>query len=295
MLSRIATILTRACVLWTLVSGAAHLQPEPSSPPAVPYIAPAHTKPRGEPRYLPSQIIAHRGAAKKGTKENSLKAIAGTAERGYGWVEVDIRATADGKLIAYHDAYLGRRIKGNGAVIDLTYAQLQQLAHEQNVDVPGIEQVLAAARGPGGLVLDIKSGGVAKELARTLKQYFALNPEREGKVLLMSFNHQELLNLMHLIPNVPRAPILQGVPLNLRTTLSTLHPAYVMLHKDFLDPTTIASAQQAGCKVFAFTVNKKNELLEVSKLGLDGIITDKPERALSLRQPLKESPESPIP
>ena len=70
--------------------------------------------------------LAHRGAHGGGVTENSTAAFERAVELGYTYVETDVHATADGVLVAFHDATLDRVTDNVGAISRLTFAQVAQ-------------------------------------------------------------------------------------------------------------------------------------------------------------------------
>ncbi|MEJ2408194.1 MAG: glycerophosphodiester phosphodiesterase family protein [Novosphingobium sp.] len=71
-------------------------------------------------------VVAHR-ACWKGTSENSLDAIRACIAAGIDMVELDVRATRDGKLVLMHDATVDRMTEGTGKVSGLDWAELRKL------------------------------------------------------------------------------------------------------------------------------------------------------------------------
>src|SRR5690242_20566049 len=86
--------------------------------------------PRREPPppYAPpaALVIAHRGGAAL-WPENTLVAFRNAVALGADVLELDVRATADGRLVVVHDATVDRTTDGRGAVATLTLAEVQRL------------------------------------------------------------------------------------------------------------------------------------------------------------------------
>ena len=108
---------------------------------------------------------AHRGLA-PGQPENTLTAYNHAIDIGVAIIELDLRTTADGRIVVMHDDTVDRTTDGHGAVAALTFAQIERLdaggkagAAFAGQKVPTYEDVLdlAAAR-PVRLLLDIKDG-----------------------------------------------------------------------------------------------------------------------------------------
>src|SRR6476659_4577433 len=87
--------------------------------------------------------IGHRGAAGH-APENTLAAVRQGIELGVDFVEIDVRRTADGVLVALHDATVNRTTNGRGRVDALSLGEVPQMA-----------------RGRTGLMLELKVDGLA--------------------------------------------------------------------------------------------------------------------------------------
>lgn len=69
--------------------------------------------------------FAHRGADT--ARENTLTAFRNAVERGYGYLELDVRTTADGVLMVFHDETLDRNTTGTGRLSEHTWEELSRL------------------------------------------------------------------------------------------------------------------------------------------------------------------------
>ncbi|MCJ2185785.1 glycerophosphodiester phosphodiesterase family protein [Novosphingobium beihaiensis] len=90
-------------------------------------------------------VVAHR-ACWKGTSENSLDAIRACIAAGIDMVELDVRATRDGKLVLMHDATVDRMTEGTGNVSDLDWADLRKLHLREGKGRRGDEPAPLTAR-----------------------------------------------------------------------------------------------------------------------------------------------------
>jgi len=122
----------------------------------------------------PSQVlvIAHRGCLGD-APEVSVASIEACAGKGIDGIELDIRTSRDGVLVAIHDATLERTTNGQGRVADHTAAELRQLRLRRgnggprvvvtDEHLPTLEEMLRAAKRHGLIVhLDIKDAGYAE-------------------------------------------------------------------------------------------------------------------------------------
>jgi glycerophosphoryl diester phosphodiesterase len=107
------------------------------------------------PRGTPGLVIAHRGAWDP-APQNSLAAYERAIAAGADGIELDVRRTADGRLVAVHDPRVGMR-----AVARLDHAELRaRLADGQ---APELAEVLAAVRGRIGVDVELKEDGYVAE------------------------------------------------------------------------------------------------------------------------------------
>jgi hypothetical protein len=122
-------------------------------------------------------IIVHRGASAF-APENTLEAYAAAMDYGADGCEIDIRRTADGVLVLFHDDMLDNLTDGFGAVEDVSYYELLCLTPRQRYGTatpatrpPTLAAVLVLARQRAMLLhLDIKNAGLDAEIARLLTE-----------------------------------------------------------------------------------------------------------------------------
>ena len=87
--------------------------------------------------------FAHRGGAAH-APENSWTAFEHAVKLGYTYLETDARATADGKLMAFHDRTLDRVTDGSGPIGSQTYREVSALRVAGTEPIPLIEELLGA-------------------------------------------------------------------------------------------------------------------------------------------------------
>ncbi len=110
-----------------------------------------------------AMISAHRGGIEPGYPENAIETFANTLARGPMILEIDLRRTADGVIIAMHDDTLERTTTGEGAVEDMTFAELadlrlvDQTGAVTEFSIPALSEILDWARGRAFVQLDVKT------------------------------------------------------------------------------------------------------------------------------------------
>ncbi|AEW97768.1 putative phosphodiesterase [Streptantibioticus cattleyicolor NRRL 8057 = DSM 46488] len=225
--------------------------------------------------------FAHRGGAADGL-ENTVTAFRRAVDLGYRYLETDVHATADGVLVACHDATLDRVTDATGAVASLPWRQVrrarvagreplprfEELLEEFprarfNVDVkaPAAVEPLVAAIGRTGAwdrvcVGSFSQGRVAR--ARALagdRLATSLGTRGVAALRLLSYGGRALSSL--------------GV----RTAVCVQVPEY---HAGVrvVDATFLRAAHRRGLQVHVWTVNDPARMAALLDLGVDGIITD---------------------
>ncbi|TDC52264.1 glycerophosphodiester phosphodiesterase [Jiangella ureilytica] len=228
--------------------------------------------------------LAHRGFSLDGL-ENSMAAFAAAVDLGYGYVETDVHATADGVAVALHDATLDRVTDRTGAVAALPWAEVRRALIGGVEPVPALEDVLGSW--PDLRVnIDVKSAGAVVPLARVLDRTRA-----HDRVCVASFSDARRRAVVRRVaspvatsagqaliaafvgaastPGARRfaASVLRGV--------DCLQVPATFRGRTVVTTATVAAAHAAGRQVHVWTVNEPAEMRRLLDLGVDGIITDR--------------------
>jgi glycerophosphoryl diester phosphodiesterase len=230
-------------------------------------------------------IIAHRGASAF-ARENTIESFQKAIELRADMIEFDVRRTKDHVLIAHHDAFLkGKPIR------DLAYEEIRQMAREQGFPLAALEEILQCTKGKIGLDVELKEEGYEKEVVDLLSRYF-----QKDQFVITSFHDSCIKRVKENDPEIKTGLIL-GIwkPGNLIFTrlseffpirrckkagADMLVPNWELLKFGFLE-----RVKRKNIPVFVWTVNDEEmirKLLQDERV--DGIITDRPDLALSLRQ-----------
>ncbi len=250
-------------------------------------------------------VVAHRGYhAPDGPHENSLGAFRAAVDVGADVLELDIRRTADGVLVVFHDPELadGRKLE------DLTYAELPRLPDGQHI--PRLSEVADLARGTGArLAAELKEAGYERQVVTELASRVPL-----GRVELISFNRSSVRELESIDPAIVTGLLEPRLPAWLRN--SAVYPAalwvmdrldwhpslsaaakvgadYVSVEHRMATGKFISEAHARGFKVNAWTVNDPVRMAELANDGVDAIVTDRPDLVLGARPQLATAPPLP--
>jgi glycerophosphoryl diester phosphodiesterase len=216
--------------------------------------------------------IGHRGAAGH-APENTVQAIKKAIALGADLVELDVRRSLDGHLVIIHDARVDRTTDGHGAVAELTLAELGRLTIAKDLRIPSLRGALKTAAGHVGLLLELKAEGLAEQVWTEVH-----TSAFTGAVIYASFFHAELLRLRETDPRAQTLALLEAVPIHPTAFALDSKATHVGLAFDCLTAPFVQALHQADLQVFTYTVNEPADIARACAVGVDGIISDFPDR-----------------
>lgn len=236
-------------------------------------------------------IVAHRGHVAE-HPENTIAAIEAAAAVADA-VEVDVRRTASGDLVAFHDATLRRLTGTRGRVAETTSETLAGLdVLSSGQPIPTLQAVFKVLPRDLDLVLDVK-------VPDTVADVVALADEFERDVVVSSAAPPVLREARDVDGDVPLATIVQERPLNrvfrpfvpglpswlyapedvagivasaVALDCEAIHPRYELCLRTDL----VARAHAADLRVVPWTINRPRVFETLRAVGVDGVITDVP-------------------
>lgn len=238
--------------------------------------------------YLPPGRVlafAHRGGAYHPEiegLENTLAAFRHAAGLGYDYLETDVHLTADGVLLAFHDEVLDRVTDQQGAVRDLTLADVRRARIGGREEVPTLVDLLDAFP-QARFNIDIKSDDAVEPLAILVR-------ERElwDRVLIGSFSRRRIRRFRALTDGrVPTAADpWQVVAWRLspsarlaRLVAGSGFAAFQVPHRRgrfvVVTPGLVRRAHAAGLQVHVWTIDDPAEMHALLDRGVDGLFTDR--------------------
>jgi glycerophosphoryl diester phosphodiesterase len=213
--------------------------------------------------------------------ENTLEAFENAIAIGADMIELDVRRTRDGELIAFHDA----RVK-TVPTSSLRYEAIR--AKGARSPPPRLGDVLSLAKGRIALNLEFKEPGYVAEAIELLRE-FGLE-----RCLVSSFLDQVLLEAKALAPELRTGLLVAaGARRALATRVSAAKADCVALHRRLADPPTLERAAAAGIPCVVWTVNAARALdVYLGHAAVEGVITDRPALALERRARLSARTEN---
>ncbi|WP_299805931.1 glycerophosphodiester phosphodiesterase family protein [uncultured Shewanella sp.] len=224
-------------------------------------------------------IFAHRGASGY-LAENSLAAFAKAVELGATAVELDIHLVED-ELYVFHDRRLEPKSTGVGLIEQYTKQALSLITIDGE-PIPTLVEVLSLLK-PHNILINIELKGLG-----CLEAFINLYPKLIGeleydpnKLLISSFNHPFLACFKQQCPDALVAPLIEGIPLELANIVSQLDAYSIHLGLNFTTQEMVDDAHNRGAKVYVYTVDNLEDLNMLKLMGVDGVFTNYPDRAIS--------------
>jgi glycerophosphoryl diester phosphodiesterase len=192
---------------------------------------------------------------------------------GVEFVEIDLRRTADSALVALHDATVNRTTDGRGRISLLSLREVKRLDAGNGTGIPTLEEALEAAAGRTGLMLELKIRGIAQQTVETVRRTGFTGP-----LLYASFLHDELTHVRAADPDASVMVLFDRLPLPSVTRAMKYAPSHVGLRHSKATLRLIESFHRANVLVFVYTPNRPADIQRVISLGVDGIISNFPDR-----------------
>ncbi|WP_306355690.1 MULTISPECIES: glycerophosphodiester phosphodiesterase family protein [unclassified Nocardia] len=246
----------------------------------------------------PPATVAHRGASAY-APENTVAATRLAAEQGATMVELDVRRTADDRLVVIRDDTLERTTdaaarypdRAPWRVAEFTLAEIRTLDAGSwfapayaGEPVPELGEVLRTlGGGPAGLLLEVKltdaKDGVAELVSRELRAvpgWTETAPDRR-RLMVQSLDWEFLREFRALEPDIPLGGLSQRRPTANELDALAEHSGMVHISADDVDADYLALARARGLEVFAYVVNDTRNMRRLIDVGVGGIMTDVPD------------------
>jgi glycerophosphoryl diester phosphodiesterase len=218
-------------------------------------------------------IIGHRGAAGH-LPENTMPGFHKAMELGADGFELDVRVTADAKLIVVHGA-----VVGGHAIQSSPYSDVKQLP--DGYEIPLLKDVLAAFGRKAYLDIELKTPGIEEAALALIEKHCD-----KARTLISTFHAQTLLKVRQLAPDLQLGFIYnrsQDEETRHNCPVDIVIPQFRLASRDL-----ISQCHTEGLKVFAWTVNDRQEAQRLIDFGIDGLISDFPEMLVALTKPHKK-------
>lgn len=205
--------------------------------------------------------IGHRGAAGH-ARENTKRSLLRALDLGVDLIEIDLRHTADGAIVLCHDAWFAGH-----QVHELTLAELRRIDGEMAT----LEELLAITNGRCGLMLEMKVTGLAEQTMAAASGFL-------GPLIYASFHHDELLAVRRLQPDAQTLALIHAAPVDRARFAIDAQATHAGIQIEFANEAFVSELWNSGLQVFVYTVNEPADIAAMKALGVEGIISDYPDR-----------------
>jgi glycerophosphoryl diester phosphodiesterase len=243
---------------------------------------------RNEGRGIRNRVLnfAHRGASHD-APANTLAAFRLAREMGADGVELDVQASKDGEAVVIHDFTVDATTDGEGAVKDKTLAELKELdagswfdARFAGERIPTLQEVIVEIGHQLLLNIELKvkafgNASLVAEVVRLIEDHNLVH-----RAIASSFNPLALRRVKRLNPRICTGLLYYfDLPAHLIRTLLLLLADPDALHpeKHLVTQEYTTWAKERGYRVNAWTVDEPAEMKRLIALGVDGIITNRPD------------------
>lgn len=235
--------------------------------------------------------MAHRGGAGYPPNigyENTVAAFRRAVELGYRYLETDVHATRDGKVVAFHDTELDRVTDARGAIAELPYAAVAQARIGGREPIPLLMELLEEFP-DARFNIDIKADGALEPTVRIIEAAGAID-----RVCVGSFSERRVRAARRALgPRLATAAgqvgtgALRLAPTQISRLLHTPAPVLQIpvthsihgIHVTLLTPELVGIAHRLGKQVHVWFHEQgqedASEFRRLLDLGVDGIVGDR--------------------
>jgi len=236
-------------------------------------------------------VVGHRGGRGAGwPPENTIAAFEQARLQGARAIELDVRTSADGQAVVFHDRTLLRMTAGRDErrIDDVAIAELRALdLGPSDARIPTLAEVLAWA-GDHGVAVNVELKYDVPRLAAVARATAAAVGGSRVDLLFSSFDPRLLAWAGALAPSVPRAllthagqdlwaDVIRGLVRGpIVRAVRALH-----LEQAEATPQALERYRRRGLRVGVWTVNDPAAAMRLVRLGVGSIITDSPGEILA--------------
>ena len=221
--------------------------------------------------------IGHRGAMGY-IAENTIPSIEKAIELGADGIEIDVFKCASGELVVFHDLMLDKLTDLSGNIEETSLETIKKAKVLGSYEIPTLNEVMDLIDGSLILNIELKGSGTAGPTNDLLKDYLKKPSWDPSKIIISSFKREELNIFFNLNEEIPIAILtdddpLKAIPFAKIIKAYAINPKYSLLTKK-----NSKIIKSEGIKLFPWTVNDPSDINFLISLGVDGIITDFPDR-----------------
>jgi glycerophosphoryl diester phosphodiesterase len=231
-------------------------------------------------------LIAHRGASGH-APENTLAAFRKAVSLGVGFIETDLQLTRDARFVAIHDDTVERTTNGHGAVHDLTLEAIRKLdagswfgSEYAGERIPTLEEILEfSKKNDVVFYLELKPGGSwggEHALIGALRESAEI-----ARTVVISFDGAILEAVRKIEPTLMTGLLYDGQLAKPLDKAVEIGARQLAVRGDLVTPAMLMQARSRDLQVVCWTVNHGAHIRLLMDAGVDGIMSDYPDRLVA--------------
>jgi glycerophosphoryl diester phosphodiesterase len=230
--------------------------------------------------------IAHRGASGY-APENTFAAFKRAVSQGVSFIETDLHLTRDAHFVAIHDETLERTTNGTGSIHELTLAEARRLdagswfaSEFMGERIPTLEEILEFTKKHDVVFyLELKPNGFWGGEHALIS---ALRDSGEiPRSVIISFDPAILAALRKIEPTLMTGLLYDGNIDHLFDKAIEIGARQIAVRGDLVTPNFLSQARKRDLQVVCWTVNSPAHMRMLASAGVDGIMSDYPDRLLT--------------
>ncbi|WP_318310517.1 glycerophosphodiester phosphodiesterase [Flagellimonas crocea] len=222
-------------------------------------------------------VIGHRGAMGHET-ENTLASIQKAMDLGVDMIEIDVFKIKSGEIVVFHDETVDRLANSGGNIEDYNIVELKQLVLDGGHKIPMLQDVLKLINNQVALNIELKGSNTADKVNQIVNYYVDNQGWSRENFIISSFKWDELKKFRKINKDTKIAVLTEEDPLKAIPVAKELNAAAINPHFKALTKESTEKIQKEGLKVYTWTVNEPEDIQKMIEFGVDGIITNYPER-----------------
>ena len=222
-------------------------------------------------------VIGHRGAMGH-VMENTLASVQKALDLGVDMIEIDVFKIKSGEIVVFHDDDLDRLTDGQGKIEDHTLSELKALTLEGGHKIPELREILDLIDNQVALNIELKGSGTAIPVNGLVERYIREEGWYPRNFVISSFRWDELRIMRGANELVQIAVLTEKAPEDALAVADELQAMAINPHFSTLNRENVALMHGADLRIFPWTVNEASDIQQMIDLGVDGIITNFPER-----------------
>lgn len=222
-------------------------------------------------------IIAHRGASGY-EPENTIAAFEKALKMRVDGIELDVHVSADDQIVVIHDESLDRTTNALGEIRSLHFSTIRETRIAEEHQVPLLSEVFDLVNSSCFINIELKGDKTAEPVCKLIERYICEKGWSHSHFLISSFDWLALQTIRGLNSEIPIG-VLTMTDIELAIAFAEFIKAQkIVAYHHLLTLENCTEIRRKGFDIFAWTVNETVDIERMKSIGVNGIITDFPDR-----------------